>query len=190
MKISNHLFYFNLHQKYQTSAKALHWSSKETQEKRFEILLSFIIDDLSNSNLVDIGCAYGHLLNYINEQNIEVRKYYGIDCEEFMINFCKRNYQDNKFMKLDILKEIILKEDYLVCSKAMNLLNKEETFRFITKCFEASKKGFTFNFITNGFYKISKLDILEFCEKLNCEIFITENFINNDVSIFLKKEIS
>ncbi len=186
MKI-NHNFYKKAHEKHQTDAKALHWSSKQSQEKRFEVLISFIKGDLTNSSLVDAGCGYGHLLEYFHKNHINPDSYIGIDCEEFMIKIAKENHPKFQFKTIDIIEEDLPKKDYYFCSGAMNILPQREVLLFIEKCYKASNKGFAFNFITNSIFDVSKEDIINFCKKTSSKISIKENYIQNDFSIFLEK---
>lgn len=185
--ISNHEFYKKAHEKHNTSAKALHWVSTYSQEKRFEVLISFIKEELSNSTLIDVGCGYGHLITYLNNKDIKPKAYVGIDCEDFMIEINKKKYPDYDFFVLDILEDELPKVDYYFCSGAMNILPKKYVFRFIKKCYEASNKGFVFNFITNSFFRTSKKEIIDYCKTFNPNIELKENYLKYDFSIFIKK---
>ena len=70
----------------------------------------------------------------------------------------------------------------------MNILDKEEVFLFIEKCFENSNIAFIFNFLKNDdLTKVQIKDIFDYCGSLTKEIRIEENYLDNDVSIFLKK---
>ena len=186
MKI-NHTFYKKAHEKHNTSAKALHWNSKESQEKRFEVLINFIKDDLKNSSLIDAGCGYGHLLDYLKKSNTMPKDYLGIDCEEFMINIAKDNHKNFKFEIIDIVDDNLPLSDYYFCSGAMNILPQRDVLVFIEKCFHSSQKAFIFNFITNSIFDVSKKDIITLCKKLSNNVQIKENYIENDFSICLKK---
>ena len=70
----------------------------------------------------------------------------------------------------------------------MNILKKEEMFTFIKRCFEISNYGFIFNFLkSDSFNKVSLDEILNYCETLSKNIQINDDYLDNDVSIYLKK---
>jgi hypothetical protein len=78
--------------------------------------------------------------------------------------------------------------DYYICSGAMNILEKEEVFIFIEKCFESSKVAFIFNFLINDpLTKVNIKDIFLYCKNLSQNIQIKENYLDNDISILIKK---
>lgn len=187
MKINNHLFYKHSYLKHKNSAKGLHWTSKQTQEKRFEILIDFIKKDLHTVSILDAGCGFGHLLEYLKMNRLNPKNYIGVDCEKFMIDICLQNFPRYRFFEKDILKENIPINDYCICSGALNLLDKEDIFVFIENMLKSAKKGILFNHITNNFNKVSKEDVINYCEKTNCKMIIEENYLENDYTIFLKK---
>lgn len=47
----------------------------------------------------------------------------------------------------DIINDEIPKADYVVCSGAMNTLTRDETLRFIARCYESSNIAFVFNIL-------------------------------------------
>ena len=78
--------------------------------------------------------------------------------------------------------------DYCICSGAMNILSKEEIFVFVKKCFNASNIGFVFNFLKNDpLTKVNFLDILNYSKSLSNNIKIEENYLENDISVFIKR---
>lgn len=94
-KVDNKKFYKKAYEKYGISAKGVHWSSKSRQYIRFEVLTSFIKDQLKDSSLIDVGCGYGEYLNYLKNENKAFKSYLGIDCEGFMINICQKDFLGN-----------------------------------------------------------------------------------------------
>lgn len=59
------------------------WSSKETQQLRFDILLRNI--DLEGKVFLDVGCGLGDLVGYLDEKTTGNFKYIGIDISEKLI---------------------------------------------------------------------------------------------------------
>lgn len=186
-KRDNTEFYKKSLTKYGISAKGVHWNSQYTQYKRFEILTSFI-KDVESSYIIDAGCGLGEYYNYLFDSHKNPFNYLGIDCEEIMIELAKKRFINVDFKIIDILKDELIEADYYVCSGAMNLLQKEEIFIFIEKCFIFSKKGFAFNFLKNDpLTNVNIKDIIEHSKKLTKKVTIKEDYLQNDISIYLEK---
>lgn len=184
----NHKFYKPAISKYGISAKGVHWNSKYTQYKRFEVLTNFIKEEIKDSTIVDAGCGFAEYYNYLYDNNFKPKTYIGIDCEEKMINLASKRFLETEFFIKNILKDEIPNADYYICSGAMNILDKEEVFLFIEKCFENSNIGFAFNFLKNdSLTKVKTNDIFDYCKSISKEIKIEEKYLDNDVSIFIKR---
>jgi hypothetical protein len=184
----NHTFYKYSIKKYGISAKGVHWNSKYTQYKRFEVLTSFIKTQIKDSSIIDAGCGFAEYYNYLFDNNLKPKSYIGIDCEENMITLASKRFIDTEFYVKNILKDKLPLADYYICSGAMNILEKEEVFIFIEKCFESSKVAFIFNFLINDpLTKVKIKDILLYCKNLSQNIQIKENYLDNDISILIKK---
>lgn len=187
-KIDNHIFYSYSYEKYGVSPKGVHWHSKERQFKRFEVLIDFIKDDIETSSILDIGSGYGELITYFQENNIYPKLYTGIDCEDFMIDVCKKRFPNSKFIKKDILSDTLPEADYYICSGALNILTKNEFLESIERCFNQSEKGFVFNFLTDAFiHGLTSFDVYMFCQNLTKDIDIRNDYLENDYTVFMKK---
>jgi len=184
----NKQFYQKAIEKYGTTALGVHWNSKHTQYKRFEILTQFIKKNISSSTLVDVGCGFGEYYKYLEVNNKLPKKYIGIDCEKDMVTTCKIRLPLQEFKIQNVLTDILLQADYFVCSGALNILTQDEAYIFIKKCFEASKVGFVFNFLKSNSYNQLKInDVLKFCNTFKCEVKTKDNYLDNDFTIFMVK---
>ncbi|RXK06539.1 class I SAM-dependent methyltransferase [Halarcobacter bivalviorum] len=185
--IDNHKFYKKAIDRYGVSAKGVHWQSQFTQYLRFEVLNSFIKEQIKDSTIIDAGCGFAEYLNYLKKSNLKPKQYIGLDVEQKMITLSKERFPSEKFLVKDILKDSLPQADYYVCSGAMNILRKKQMFKFIQNCLESSKKGFVFNFLKahtlNG---VDYRHIVDFCESLNKEIEIKDYYLDNDMTIFIK----
>jgi len=188
----NNKFYKESILKYGISAQGVHWNSEFSQYKRFEVLSAFIKNDINQSTIVDVGCGMGEYYNYLMDNDLAPKAYLGIDCEEQMISIAKKRYPRTDFKVQNVLTDSLLESDYYICSGAMNILEKEEFFSFLAKCYEKSIKGFAFNFLKKeSFTNVSKEEVLEFCIKLSPNlqnIQTQEDYLDNDYSIFLRKD--
>lgn len=186
--LDNSSFYTKSFNEHGISALGVHWSSKEVQYKRFEVLSEFIKTDIKTSSLIDIGCGYAEYLKYLKKENLNPKEYLGIDCEEFMIDIASKRFEDEVFMKCNVLKNLIPKADYLVCSGAFNLLNSLDFLKAIENCFNASKKGFAFNYLSSqSIHQLPQKVIIKYCQSFTKKITIKDKYLEADCSIFLEK---
>uniref|UniRef100_UPI0040473D34 methyltransferase domain-containing protein n=1 Tax=Aliarcobacter sp. TaxID=2321116 RepID=UPI0040473D34 len=184
----NNQFYKNSIKKYGISAKGVHWNSRYTQYIRFEVLTNFIKHNITESSVIDAGCGFGEYYNYLFDNNLKPKSYLGVDCENEMIKLASKRFLNVDFIVQNILEEELIPSDYYICSGAMNILEEKEVFIFIKKCFDSSKIAFVFNFLKND--SLTSVDInkvLEYCQSLTKNISIKDNYLDNDVSILLKK---
>ena len=185
---NNTLFYKTSILKHGISAKGVRWKSTFSQYKRFEIITSFINNNISQSTIVDAGCGFGEYFNYLRKIGKEPKIYLGIDCEKVMINIASKRFPNINFKLQNVLHDKLYISDYYVCSGAMNIFNKEEIFLFIKKCLTVSKKAFIFNFLKNDpLTTISIDEIIKYCKELTNKIIIKENYLKNDITIYLEK---
>jgi ubiquinone/menaquinone biosynthesis C-methylase UbiE len=185
---NNTQFYRRVIKKYGISARGVHWNCQESQYIRFEILTKFIKDDMKDSVIVDAGCGFGEYYNYLYDNHLKPEKYIGIDCEEEMINAASKRFLNTKFVLKNILEDKLPAADYYICSGAMNTLDEKEVLSFIKRSYKTSKKGFIFNFLKEDLLSnVSMNTVLTFCKTICSNINIKDNYLENDISIFLKK---
>jgi SAM-dependent methyltransferase len=185
---NNTQFYRRVIKKYGISARGVHWSCKESQYIRFEILTKFIENDIKDSLIVDAGCGFGEYYNYLYDNDFKPKEYIGIDCEEEMINSASKRFLNTKFVLKNILEDKLPSVDYYICSGAMNTLNEDEVLTFIKRSYKASKKGFIFNFLKeDSLTNVPVNKVLKFCKSICSQIKIEDDYLENDISIFLKK---
>jgi len=192
-KVDNNLFYSKSLNKYGDNARGVHWNSQQTQYKRFEIITSFIIDEIKNVSICDAGCGIGEYYIYLNKYNLLPKEYIGIDIEEQMIELAMQRV-DAPFYVQDVLSGNLSIKDYYISSGALNILTKEESYTFITNAFEHSKLGFIFNvldelkIVDSGIYNGFRLsELLKFCKNLSSNIIVKDGYLDGDFTIFIKK---
>ncbi len=184
----NFKFYQEAILKYGISAHGVHWNSKASQYKRFDILTEFICEDINNSTIIDAGCGMGEYFNYLMNEHFTPKNYIGLDCEVDMINISKKRYPQTNFEVKNVLIDTLDYADYYICSGAMNILDIDEFNIFILNCYEKSNKGFLFNFLKKESYNSVTIEnVHEFCKKFCKNIKTKNNYLDNDYSIFLHK---
>lgn len=187
METLNHQFYYNSYLKHGISAKGVHWQSEHNQYLRFKIITSYL-EDIENSSLMDIGCGFAEYLNYLEKYDLKLKRYIGVDCEEFMIENSKKRFPKETFLKADILKDEFEDVDYVICSGGLNIMNKEDFLKAIEKSFNVAKKAFIFNFLTNNsLHLMTKRDVIKFVHTLTNKVKISSNYLKNDATFCLEK---
>ena len=189
MKISsNKEFYTQAIKEYGVSAQGVHWNSKYTQYKRFEILTKQIRKHITTSSIIDVGSGFGEYYNYLRNNNKLPKHYIGLDCEENMINISRKRFPSVEFLHQNILEDSLIPADYYICSGAMNILPIEEVKLFIERCFQYSQKAFIFNYLKDDtFCDIKKEDILNLINKITPNIKLVEGYLENDFTIVMVK---
>ncbi|PHR58586.1 MAG: methyltransferase type 11 [Arcobacter sp.] len=188
-RIDNEKFYTAAIKKHGENSKGVHWNSVHSQVTRFKVLLSHIEDD--DFSLVDAGCGFGDLYFYLQEKEVRFSSYKGLDLCASMVEIAKEK-TDQEIMQSDICKDVLPEADYYICSGAMNILTRFDTYLFIRNCYEASRKGFVFNLLLgeddslvyNHFFP---KDLEDLFEDLGAVVSISKGYLAHDFTAFLKK---
>ena len=188
-RIDNENFYTAAIKKHGSSPKGVHWNSKHSQEKRFEVLLSCIDDDAYS--LVDAGCGFGDLHSYLQDKSVNISNYTGLDLSPSMVEIAREN-TGCEIIECDITRDRLPEADYYACSGSMNILSRFATFLFIRNCYEACSKGFVFNLLLgaddslvyNHFYPEELQGLFD---ELGAEVVVKTGYLEHDFTVFLKK---
>jgi len=188
-RIDNEKFYTAAIKKYGESSKGVHWNSTHSQEKRFEVLLSCIDDE--GFSIVDAGCGFGDLYDYLSREETSFFSYTGLDISPSMVEIA-REKTGCEIIECDICRDTLPQADYYICSGAMNILSRFDTYLFIRNCYEACTKGFAFNLLMgeddslvyNHFYPN---ELQELFDELGARVSIKKGYLKHDFTAFLKK---
>lgn len=189
-RIDNEKFYSAAIHKHGETPKGVHWNSKHSQEKRFEVLTSFIQDE--NFSVVDAGCGFGDLYFYMLDKEVDFSSYVGLDLSPSMVKIAKEKTLCEVYEK-DICRDRLPQADYYLCSGAMNILSRFDTFLFIRNCYEASTKGFVFNLLMgeddslvyNHFFP---QELQSLFDDLGAKVSVKKGYLPHDFTVFMKKE--
>jgi len=190
-RIDNESFYTAAIKKYGQDSKGVHWNSVHSQETRFKVLMSYISDDYFS--MVDAGCGFGDLYFYMKKTGVKFSSYKGLDLSSSMVDIAREKTLQ-VVEQCDICKDILPQADYYVCSGAMNILTRFDTYLFIRNCYEASKKGFVFNLLMgeddslvyNHFYP-KELEAL--FDELGAKVSIKTGYLKHDFTVFMQKQM-
>ena len=117
-------------------------------------------------SVIDVGCASGYLLRYINKniKNFSKKNYYGVDLSKSAIEFAKKKYGNNNFELLEDEK-LILKNKYkydIVYSRD-TILHQLNPLLFIEKLINLSNNYVVVRLRTRDYGK-TEYDIKESCQ--------------------------
>jgi len=144
-RIDNQKYYNEVLERYGVSAQGVHWNSRHTQYKRFEVLLG-MIGLGADVSVVDVGCGFADLYLYMQQTGNLPRSYVGLEVMEPMVEAARKRVPC-AIKVCDALYDPLPQADYYICSGAMNILTRDETYAFIRRCLAASTKGFVFNLL-------------------------------------------
>jgi SAM-dependent methyltransferase len=135
-----------------TASKGVDWNGPESHFLRFKQLIKIITDE--EYSVLDYGCGYGALIDYLDTTNRNFN-YTGYDIAEEMINAGTQKYlkRNNVYITGDI--DTIAPHDYCIGNGLFNVkLDADETewkkyiITTLDKMNQLSLKGFSFNILT------------------------------------------
>jgi len=177
--------------------RALDWGSRESQQKRFEVLAG--IGVTKGDRILDVGCGLADLNAWLIENRSGV-EYAGIDLTRGMVERAQARFPNAKIMNKTIFDEDLPMGpfDYLYAS-GIFVFRKDnpESYLFSTvqKMFELCKKGVAFNSLsswatepTSGEFYADPLKVIEFCKSLTSRVVFRHDYHPSDFTVYLYKE--
>ena len=135
------------------SPKGVDYQSQQAMDIRFEQLLK-VADFSTHFSLLDFGCGYGALADYLIRHNISCG-YYGYDIVDEMLINAKNTFKEQTQMFFTSNLQEIPCCDYVVESGIFNKKienNDKQWTEYILETLEQfnqlSRKGFAFNLLT------------------------------------------
>ena len=139
-------------QEHGASPRGSDWNSETSQNTRFDQLLKVV--ETQSFSLLDYGCGYGALANYLDVKGFDVN-YYGYDILESAIETARQAHMDKPHRVFFTDKSQLPICDYTVASGIFNFRG-EQSFEDWTEYVlsvlhefnELSLHGFSSNFLT------------------------------------------
>jgi ubiquinone/menaquinone biosynthesis C-methylase UbiE len=195
--ITNQALYSKLFDKYGDDFRSLNWGSKQSQERRFDILCT--IADLNQSTILDVGCGLSHFYEWLNSKNISV-EYHGLDITEEMVNKSREKFPDSTFSVgtvLDFTNATMRQYDYVFASGIFYLRTnnpKDYMEKTISKLFSLATKGVAFNCLSSwtedidkGEFYANPIDVILYCKTLTSKIVFQHHYHPGDFTIIIYK---
>jgi len=173
--------------------EALGWNDVAGQLARFKVLSG--IGDLNNYSVLDAGCGYGDLYDYLIKIYPQLR-YYGVEQIPAILNVALERYSHHTgayFFEGDFSAADLPMVDYVIASGSLNYRHSDNLFilKTIEKLFNTCRIGFGFNLLRaidppDGFLEAyNPVYITEFCRRLTGRVTLIEDYYNADYTVYL-----
>lgn len=137
--------------------KGLAWESKKKNDQRYSLIYKIIKENnfKSKVNILDFGCGISGFYQYLKKKKISMN-YTGLDTSQKIINYCKKKFKSNKYIRLNILKEkkkfgdfdiIIMNGIFTI----KNNMNEKNMYKYILLILKKLKKNVKGKIIVNFF---------------------------------------
>lgn len=123
------------------------WSSRESQERRMQVLAD--IGDLRQAKVLDLGCGTAHLLHFLRTQRAFAGEYVGWDLAEPALALARARFPGARLERRDVLSQGVGEDfDYVLISGVFN--NRlSDNWGFLTALLKAvwphCRRGLAFN---------------------------------------------
>ncbi len=173
---------------------ALGWKAPASQLGRFDVIAR--VGDLSGRSVLDLGCGYGDLKQYLDERFCGVT-YIGVDHMPEFIEDARRRYQgcsDTSFFQADFGRLELPIVDYVLASGAFAYRRSGPDFftRMIEKMYRAAAVGVGFNMLDDAVFKPYDLlegqdrkRIVSFCRSICPHVQLIDDYAADDFTVFM-----
>lgn len=149
-----HEYFKNKLEIHGTTAQGADWNSKIAQEIRFK-QLSRVIDKSMAFSILDFGCGYGALADYLNVQDFRFENFYGYDILESMVQEAYKLHPDTGKYFFSTNFVDFPQVDYCIASGVFNI-KLDFSYRgwteYVLECLnqmnQLAIKGISVNFLT------------------------------------------
>lgn len=189
-------FYQSLLAKHGETYRALDWGSRESQQKRFEVLAG--IGVTKGDRILDVGCGLADFNEWLIENRPGV-EYSGIDLTPGMVERAQARFPNAKILNKTIFDEdlTIGPFDYLFASGIFVFRQESpENYLFSTikMMYCLCIKGLSFNSLSvwagekspNEFYA-DPVSVINFCKTLSQKIVLRHDYHQADFTIYMYK---
>jgi cyclopropane fatty-acyl-phospholipid synthase-like methyltransferase len=145
--------YGELYRRYGATHQAVQWSSRETQERRFEVLCDVLAP---GDSVIDLGCGLGDLLGYLRQRKGFQGRYLGLDFVPEFVTHAQKAYACDRaasFAELDITREALPGDYDVILTSGMFNNRTDDNWGFLLETvqamFGAAKKAAAFNVMSS-----------------------------------------
>lgn len=168
------------------------------QQIRFSIIKGIGIKN--NCSILDVGCGFGDLYDYLLSNGLSEINYTGIDIVPEFICEAKSRFPKSDFRIIDILNEdMVEKFDFVVLSGTLNKKipgNHEEYVKaMLTRMYELSKVGVSADFISSygdarypDIYRADATMIFTISKQLSQRVTLRHDYMPYEFTVYIYKQ--
>jgi SAM-dependent methyltransferase len=189
-------------QEHGASPRGSDWNSEASQHIRFDQLLKVV--EAQSFSLLDYGCGYGALADYLVTKDFDV-EYYGYDILESAIESARQAHQNQSRRTFFTDKSQIPTCDYIVASGIFNFRG-EQSFEDWTEYVlgvlndfnQFSVRGFASNFLTKysdadrmrpDLYYADPLFLFDYCKcNFSKNVALLHDYRLYDFTLIIRKD--
>ena len=141
--------YGELYRRFGASPQAVQWSSRETQERRFDVLCDVIGQ---GDSVIDLGSGLGDLLGYLRRAKGFSGRYLGLDFVPGFVEHARQTYaadESASFAEFDVTRETLPDGGDVIVASGIFNNETEDNWGFLTstleRMFAAARKVVAFN---------------------------------------------
>jgi len=189
-------------QEHGASPRGSDWNSETSQNIRFDQLLNVV--ESQSFSLLDYGCGYGALADYLVTKGFDV-DYYGYDILESAIETARLAHVDKPRCSFTTDKSQIPTCDYTVASGIFNFRGEqsfddwtEYVLGVLNEFNQFSRRGFSSNFLTKysdadkmrpDLYYADPLFLFDFCKRnFSKNIALLHDYRLYDFTLIIRKD--
>jgi SAM-dependent methyltransferase len=147
-------YYEDKFSQYGTTSRGVDWRDDKAQDLCFSQLTK-IIDSDENFSVIDYGCGYGALYDYLSQHRKNFQ-YYGFDITSSLIKAAQVRYANAKNAVWTTDLSTLPKVDYVIACGVFSIRLLHETsewehhiYESLEQLHQLSQKGFSFNMLTS-----------------------------------------
>ncbi len=185
------------------SPRGVDWNSDASQNVRFDQLLK-VIEDHEQFSLLDYGCGYGALADYLIEKGFDA-DYYGYDIVEAAIELARKLHAGKAHRTFIVSPAKLVACDYVVASGIFNVRGAvdfeswtEYVIGTLHKFHELGRCGFASNFLTKysdadkmraDLYYADPLFLFDYCKRnFSKNVALLHDYHIYDFTILVRKD--
>jgi len=184
------------------SPRGADWNGTESQNTRFDQLLKIV--EASSFSILDYGCGYGALADYLDQKGFHA-DYYGFDILESAIEIARQSHHGKPHRTFFTEEAKLPACDYVVASGVFNVRGDQsfETWtEYVVNSFhrfnDLSRKGFASNFLTKysdadkmrtDLYYADPLYLFDYCKRnFSKNVALLHDYRIYDFTILVRKD--
>lgn len=183
------------------SFQGVDWGSEDGQIIRFKQLTK-MIDLKLIQDVIDFGCGYGALLDYLHTNGYQ-GNYQGFDISAAMIEEAQRLYNEHPNVRFTTQLEHLTPVDYTLVSGVFNVkmgTPEKDWLRYVLRTmeqvYELSRRGFIFNILSaktppnrreDDLYYADPEFILNYCrQQFKAQVIVWDDYPLDDFTAFVR----